>query len=226
MNTRLRKNLLMTVFCLLALPATALADGSVVGTCEGTTMTGTANPILGPCVLAGGGSAVFGAQAISGVNSFLNVHSPVTVSGGAGQVNVFQMIVTSLPQWQSFGPLFTSLTFNGSVEILQPGASVNLLFTGALGGPPVSVSFNFTESSVFSVTAFGTQSMFILSGPDIGELSPPHSTLVVTINGAATFTGRGEFQAEIPEPATLFLLGTGLAGIAVKLRRKLKKPSS
>lgn len=224
MNTRLRKKLLMVVFCLLVLPATALADGSVIGSCGGTTMTGAANPILGPCVLSGGGSTLYGAQAISGVNSFLNILSPVVVLGGAGQVNVSQVTVTSIPDWQAFGPVLTSLTLSGTVDIFQPGASVNILFTGALGGPPVSISLNFTESTVFSVTVFGNQSMFDMD-QDVGELAPPRSTLVVTVNGAASFTGSGEFQGAIPEPATLFLLGTGLTGIAVKLRRKLKKPN-
>jgi hypothetical protein len=166
---------------------------------------------------------VYGGQAISGVNSFLNVHSPVVVSGSEGQVNVLQMFVTTVPDWQTFVLVPTSLTLSGTVNIIQPGASVNLLFTGALGGPPLSISLNFTESTVFSVTVFGSQTLFFETGEDVGELAPPRSRLIVTINGAATFTGTGEFQGEIPEPATLFLLGTGLTGMAVKLRRKLKK---
>jgi hypothetical protein len=149
MNTVLRKKFVLAVFCLLLLPATALADGTVIGSCGGAVITGTENPIFGPCVLPGGGSALYGAQAISGVNSFLNIHSPVVVLGGPGQVNVFAMTISSVPIWTVTGPVPTQLSLSGTVNIFEPGASVSIVFTGELGGPPLTILANFTESTVF-----------------------------------------------------------------------------
>lgn len=68
------------------------------------------------------------------------------------------------------------------------------------------------------MTVFGNQAMFDID-EDVGELAVAPSRLVVTVNGAASFTGSGEFEGAIPEPATVLLLGTGLKGIAIKLAR-------
>jgi hypothetical protein len=218
MKTLLQRKFVLVVFCLLVLPATALADHTTIGPCGavfGPSM------VFGPCALPGGGSALYGSQATAGVNSFLNIHSPVVVLGGPGQVNVFMMSIGSGPTWTVFAPVPTLLSLSGTVNIFEPGASVNIVFTGELGGPPVSIVANFTENTVFSLTAFGNQSIFDID-EDVGEIAVAVSRLVITINGAASFTGSGEFEGAIPEPATLLLLGTGLAGVAIKTRKRLK----
>jgi len=240
MKTLLRKKFVLAVFCLLVLPATALADGTVVGPC-GQAFIGATNQIFGPCALPssfttpspGGGSGSYGAQAIFGVNSFMLINSPMVASGGPGQVNVFGLHMHSGPIsqiWTVPGPVLTQLSLNGMVNILEPGASVNVEFSGMLGegSPPLRIVANFTESTVFSVTVFGNQPLFGFD-EETGEFNIPGvavSLLTVTINGAASFTGNGEFESAIPEPATVFLLGTGLAGVAIKTRKKLKSRKS
>jgi hypothetical protein len=213
MRTRSFK-LLLASLCLMLLPAAALADGVILGPCGNANLVGNANVILGPCPLAGGGSALYGGQAISGVNSFLNNHSPVLAAGGVGQVNVFTQQIISTPVWTVPGPVLTGLTLNGVVNILEPGASVDITFTGLLGGAPLVIQGHFVNSVNVGITIFGMQA-----------IAPAAvSTLTITINGAATFfaPGSGEFAGGVPEPASLLLLGSGLTGVALKLRRKRK----
>ena len=218
MKRPLLKKFVLAAFCLLGLPAAALADGVVIGSCGNAPIMGAANPVFGPCPLPGGGSALQGAQAISGVNSFQNIHSPVVVLGGLGQVNVFTMTIISTPIWTGPGPVPTVLSLDGAVTILVPGASVDIQFTGLLGGPPLSISLNTNQDLVFSVTEIGDQAI----------AATAVSTLTITITGAAlvVLPASGQFAGAIPEPTTMLLLGTGLAGIAIKTRRRLRSRKS
>jgi hypothetical protein len=125
------------------------------------------------------------------------------------------MTIVSNPVWTVPGPVPTRLALEGTITILEPGASVNLIFTGLLGGPPLTLPAAFLVNHTFSVELFGDQAI----------ANAAVSTLVITINGSASFTGNGVFESvtsngAIPEPATMLLLGTGLAGIAMKLRKR------
>src|SRR5215213_4727259 len=178
MKKLLVKKFVLAAFCLLVLPATAFADGIVTGPCGGGNIVGDDHPTFGPCGLFSAGSATYGAQAISGENNFRNNHSPVVVSGFSGQVNVFVMTIVSNPVWTVPGPVPTRLALEGTITILEPGASVNLIFTGLLGGPPLTLPAAFLVNHTFSVELFGDQAI----------ASAAVSTLVITINGAASFT--------------------------------------
>ena len=60
---------------------------------------------------------------------------------------------------------------------------------------------------------------FVRGGTGTGI--PPGTTFTVTLTGLFANTDV-RATATIPEPTTLLLLGTGLAGIAIKARKKLK----
>jgi hypothetical protein len=204
----------LAAFGVLWLPAAALADGVVMGPCAPPANLVGNQILMFNCGLPGGGTAQYGARALSGVNFFHNIHSPVTVTGVAGQVTSFTMTIQSLPVWTVNGPVTTFALLVGTATILQPGATVEIVLTGTLGGPPAVVRQRLDRNAqvMFSVTMFQDQAIANIAT----------SRLEITINGNATVTlpNSAEFQGEIPEPATLFLLGTGLTVVAMKLRKR------
>src|SRR5690242_11696332 len=114
------------------------------------------------------------------------------------------------------GATFTKLIFNIDVTNgLPPPTQVQFTVNYTLAGGQV---FN----QVFTVTTNG-QNFFGIQAAEGAVIN----SVTIQALGNTTFADIsqwrvGGFQSEVPEPASLFLLGTGLAGTAGMVRRRSK----
>ena len=219
--------LLVGVF--LALTASAVADpvqifnanttGAFgVGTCAGCTLSGGNTTISNT---GGGGSSSI---------SFLTSGAEVTAELSPGQsANVTLGVFNSTSTVASGtldGPNFTGSNFTLNVSFTLPNdASPNPgVFTATLTGQVVlgasgaQVLWNSPTTLNFTSPTAGTFSLLVESFTPINTPLDPNNNRI-----RAVLTYQAGPAAPIPEPATLLLLGTGLAGAAAARRRRRAK---
>ena len=144
------------------------------------------------------GTTALGVGSLSGVNSlgtfFVNT-GPLSATGGLFQLDITFTTPTGILGGQ--GATYVA-TIVGSISpnIDQGGVNVHFL------NPTQAFAFNDgVNSGSFSLTV---ADLFVQSGR----------------NAFLTAGITGEQAPAVPEPATLLLLGSGLTGVAVKLRRR------
>ena len=145
---------------------------------------------------------------------------PLQITIGAGpNIFVFQNNIAA-----------TATDFDVRIVMLPPGAPgigggfggapfpfSNLLNAGNINyrGPGIAPGGQYTHEFIgFAVgTVFDIQFSYMIDGERV--LRDP------ILVGQIVSTAQGDTNA-VPEPTTLFLLGSGLAGVAIKTRRRLK----
>jgi hypothetical protein len=169
-------------------------------TISGSTTGATSVPFLGFTGNEFIGTTALGIGSLSGPNNLGQLSlatAPLELIGGIFQLNIAFTAPTGIAGGQGTDYIATVL---GSVSPNVDQGGVNIHFQ------------NPTQTFTFS------------DGVNTGSFSLTVADLFVQTGGTANLTAgfTGQQAPAIPEPATLLLLGSGITGIAVKLRRRRK----